>query len=373
MLGDPPTIRLQPTPSVRPLVVGASAEEPRAEVTAALADLLAGPAAVLLTASCSAALEAAAALLPIGAGDEVVVPAYGFPTAVAPFASRGATIRFADVDPATLNVDPASVHHRLGPRTAAVVVMHYGGVAVDAAPWAGAAEEVGAAVVEDAAHGVFASVGGRPLGTLGRFGALSFHRTKNLSAHDGGALVVNRPDDIDAALVAIDKGTDRVRFDAGQVRSYEWQGLGGAWRMGDAEVAYLAAELAEVTDRQRRRHRAWSAYAQQLAGWAQERGVALPVVPPGAEHPAHLFHLVLPAEHHRPAFVEHLAALGVQAARHYSALTATPFGRTLQQPGDACPVAESLAPRLVRIPLHHQLDDGAIERVVDAVTSWDPT
>jgi dTDP-4-amino-4,6-dideoxygalactose transaminase len=251
--------------------------------------------------------------------------------------------------------------------------MHYGGVSVDLAPWVADAEAVGASVIEDAAHGIFASVDGRALGTLGRFGALSFHRTKNLSAHDGGALVVNRADDVDAALVAIDKGTDRARFDAGQVRSYEWQGLGGAWRMGDAEVAYLAAELAEGVDRQARRHRAWSAYAQRLADWAQEREVALPSVPHGVEHPAHQFHLVLPAAAQRPAFVEHLAALGVQAARHYSALTATPFGATLQQPGDACPVAEALAPRLVRIPLHHQLDDEAIERVVTAVAAWDPT
>lgn len=372
MTGVLPSIPLQPVPAARPLVVGGPAEVQRAEVTAALAELLGGPAAVLLTSSCSSALEASAALLPLGAGDEVVVPAYGFPTAVAPFASRGATIRFADIDAATLNVDPASVQERLGPRTRAVVVMHYGGVAVDAAPWASAAEDLGAAVVEDAAHGIFASVDGRPLGTLGRFGALSFHRTKNLSAHDGGALVVNRPDDVEPALVAIDKGTDRVQFEAGRVRSYEWQGLGGAWRMGDAEVAYLAAELAERVDRQERRHRAWRAYAQQLTGWAQDRQVALPGVPPGVEHPAHQFHLVLPAAHDRPAFVEHLAAHGVQAARHYSALTATPFGRTLQQPGDACPVAEDLAPRLVRIPLHHQLDDGAIERVVAAATSWDP-
>jgi dTDP-4-amino-4,6-dideoxygalactose transaminase len=370
--GDLPTIRLQPTPAARSLVVGGPAEHQRAEVTGALAELLHRPAAVLLTSACSTALEAVATLVPLGLGDEVVVPAYGFPTAVAPFASRGATIRFADVDPATLNVDPTSVLERLGPRTRAVVVMHYGGVAVDDAPWAGTAAEHGASVVEDAAHGIFAAVGGQPLGTLGRFGALSFHRTKNLSAHDGGALVVNRPEDVEAALVAIDKGTDRVRFDAGQVRSYEWQGLGGAWRMGDAEVAYLAAELAEGADRQARRHRAWSAYAERLLDWAHARQVALPSVPGGVEHPAHQFHLVLPDAADRPAFVEHLGARGVQAARHYSALTATPFGRTLHQPSDRCPVAEELAPRLVRIPLHHQLDDAAIDRVVSAVTAWDP-
>jgi dTDP-4-amino-4,6-dideoxygalactose transaminase len=367
------TIPLQAPPSERLVPLGGPAEARRAAVAAAVAGLLGDPASVILTGSCSAALEAVAALLPLAAGDEVVVPAYTFPTAVAPFAARGATLRFADVDPATMNVAPASVLERLTEGTRAVVVMHYGGVAVDVSPWIEQAAILGASVVEDAAHGTFARSGGRPLGTLGRFGALSFHRTKNLSAHDGGALVVNDPADVEAALVAVDKGTDRVAFEAGRVRSYEWRGLGGAWRMGEAEVAYLAEELPSADARQRWRHEVWSAYVDGLAGWSAEIGVALPQVPEGVEHPAHLFHLVLPRAADRDSFVEHLAARGVQAARHYSALTATPYGRQLVRPGDACPVAEELAPRLVRIPLHHALDDAAVARVLDAVRSWRPS
>lgn len=366
-------MELHARPRVHRLPLGADdLPEVVERCTRAISELLDDPPAVLLTGSCSDALAAAATLVGVGPGDEVVVPAFAFPTAIAPFAAAGATIRFADVSSPAANLDPASVADRLGPRTRAVVAMHYGGIGAVGAELRSAIDEVGADLVEDAAHGLFARWDGRPLGTIGRFGALSFHRTKNLSALDGGALVVNREDDVDAAAAAVDKGTDRAAFFAGRTTSYEWQRIGGAWRMGEGAVRYLAEELAFAEDGQRRRRTIAATYRERLASWATEVGVGLPVDPPEATSPAHLFHLVLPAVGDRPGFVEHCAAAGVEVARHYGSMPTTPFGRTLRRPSDATPVADDLARRLVRLPLHPDLDDDAVDRVVEAVRGWRP-
>lgn len=367
----PADIRLHADPVVRPVLLGEPGSAERLEAaTAVVASLLGDPPAVLLTGSCSAALEASAALIDLEPGDEVVVPAFTFPTSIAPFVSRGAVVRFADISPVTANVDPSSVLAKVNDRTRAVVVMHYAGIAVELQQVLPAVAAVGASLVEDAAHGLFAQVGGEPLGTLGRFGALSFHHTKNISALEGGALVVNHPDDVERAVVAVDKGTNRAAFAAGRTGSYEWCGLGSSWRMAAGHVEYLAAELERAEPIQRRRLEVHDHYLRELASWAADQGVGLPEVGPARSGPAHLFFLVLPSPADRPHFVAHCAERGVQAARHYGSMPATPFGATLQRVEDACPVADDLALRLVRIPLHHDLDAGAVDRVVDAVTSW---
>lgn len=365
-------IELHARPVERTITVTGDDDEVRAATTAAVAALLDDPPAAVLTSSCSAALEASATLLDLVPGDEVVVPAFTFPTSVSPFVARGATIRFAEVDPRTGNLDPASAAERIGERTRAVAVTHYAGIGADLEALAPRLAEVGADVVEDAAHGLFGRSGGRALGRLGRFGCLSFHRTKNLSALDGGALVVNDPADLDRALVAVDKGTNRVRFDEGLVRFYEWAGLGSAWRMPEAAIRYLAEELAEAGSVQARRRAVAARYRGELAGWADGHGVGLPVVPEGREDPAHLFFLVLPEPEHRDRFVAHCGSLGIAAARHFGSLPQSAYGRTIRHPDDACPVSTRFAERLVRIPLHHALSDDDVDRVVDAVASWQP-
>ncbi|MCU1497017.1 MAG: TDP-4-keto-6-deoxy-D-glucose transaminase [Acidimicrobiales bacterium] len=333
-----------------------------------LSRLLDAPPAVVLTSSCSGALEAAAGCLDLQPGDEVVVPAFTFPTTVVPFVVRGASVRFAEVDPRTGNVDAADVLAKIGPRTRAVVVMHYAGV--------GAALEVivpalaggDVSLVEDAACGIFGAIDGVPLGRTGRFGALSFHHTKNVSAVDGGALIVNDPADLDAVNVGVDKGTNRVQFDRGLTAAYEWSGPGSALRLPEVSLHYLAAELERADDMQARRQAAWSRYAAELPGWADGAGVGLPWVPPGRSHPAHIFHLVLPEAAQRPGFVARCAEGGVQVVRHYGSLPASAFGRTIARADDACPAAADLSDRLVRLPMHHELDDADVDRVLEVVT-----
>ena len=227
----------------------------------------------------------------------------------------------------------------------------------------------GADVIEDAAHGLFGSLDGTPLGRFGRLGAISFHRTKNVSTLEGGAIVVNDGDLIDPVRWAIDKGTNRVEFDQRRVTSYEWVGPGSSWRMPDPAVALLSRRLATSEETQRRRHHAWDRYSVELSSWAETHGVRLPSVRDGVEHPAHLFWMVLPEGLPRERFVAHCAAQGVQTARHYGSLPASRYGSRIRHPDDECPYSAQLEDRLVRIPLHHELDDDHLDRVVAAVVT----
>lgn len=367
---DPPPISLHARVASRSVTLTGNDAEERERTTKRIAALLDDPPALLLTGSCSAALDASATLLGLAPGDEVIAPAYTFPTSVSPFVARGARIRFVDVDPATGNPTPDQIGSVVSDRTRAVVLTHYAGLAADLDAVERLLEPTGAELVEDAAHGLFGAFAGRALGRVGRFGCLSFHRTKNVSALDGGALVVNDEADVAAALVAIDKGTDRVRFDRGEVRSYEWSGLGSAWRMGEASLRYLAAELDEADRMQQRRLEVWASYRAGLGGWAADHGVGLPVETSQQRGPAHLYFLVLPGVDDRDGFVAHCAARGVQAARHFGSLPESAFGQTLVAPDEQFPGAARLHRCLVRIPLHHELDEGDVARVIDAVTSW---
>lgn len=348
--------------------VGTDADAQRTAVTSTLSELLDHPEAVALTSSCTHALEAAALLMGVGAGDEVVVPAFTYPSTANAFLLRGATIRFADVDPATGNVDPDSVAARTTRRTRAVVCVHYGGVACDLEALGAQSVERGWDLVEDAAQALFGSYEGRPLGRFGRLSCFSFHRTKNVACGEGGALVVNDPDLVSPMEVVLDKGTNRAEFDSGRVDSYEWCGPGSAWRLPAPAVPILAAELTRRSAIQARRHAVWDRYRSGLAEWADAVGARLPTVPEPAAHPAHLFWLVLPPSLPRERFVAACARRGVQAARHFGSLPESRYGRLVARPEDRCPGAAELAARLVRIPLHHRMGTEDVEHVIETVT-----
>lgn len=344
----------------------------RDSVTTSVAELLGSPPGLELTSSCTHAMEAASVVLGIGPGDEVIVPAFTFPSTANAFLLSGATIRFADVEAATGNLDPASVERLAGPATRLVVCTHYGGVACDMDALAALAAERGFHLVEDAAHGLFGSHRGIPLGRCGTIGAISFHRTKNLSSIDGGAIVVNDPELVGAVRVAIDKGTNRAEFEQGRVTSYEWSGPGSAWRMPDPMVAVLDLQLSQRDEIQRVRQHAWARYANELKEWAHAIGARLPEVPEWADHPAHLYWVVLPPGLERDVFVAHCSSHGVQTARHYGSLPESQYGSRIRHPDDKCPVAGELGERLVRLPVHQDLTDDDIDRVVDAVTRLRP-
>ena len=326
-----------------------------------------GCARALLTHSCTAALEAAALLLDIGAGDEVIVPSFTFVTTASAFAARGATPVFVDVEPETLNLDPERVAAAVGPRTRAIVPIHYGGVAADLDSLDAIAADCGATVVEDAAQGLMASLGDRPLGSAGALGAISFHETKNVTCGEGGALLVNDPRLVERAEIAWDKGTDRRRFERGEVDKYTWVEIGSSFGAGEVSAAFLFAQLERAAEITSSRLRIWARYDEAFAGLEQQGSLRRPRVPPGRMHNAHLYYLLLPAAGARPAFLQRLAERGVMAVFHYVPLHGSPAGLRFGRQGGPMSVTNDVSSRLVRLPLWAGMSSEQVERVIDAV------
>lgn len=330
-----------------------------------------GAGQVLLTPSCTSALEIAALLLDLGPGDEVVMPSFTFAPTASAFALRGAVPVFVDCRPDTLNLDESLLEAALTPRTRAIVAVHYAGVACEMDEIQRIADAHGIPVIEDNAHGLGASYRGRPLGGFGALAAQSFHATKNAHSGKGGALLVNDERLTDRATVIRDRGTDRQQFFRGQVDKYRWVDLGSSYILPELLAALLAAQLEEFDTIQGRRHAVWSRYQESLAGWAEREGFAPPTVPADRTHSAHLYHLLAPSEADRAALLAHLAERGVQATFHFLPLHSSPagvkYGRSA--PG-GCPVSERVADRLVRLPLHTHLSDAQTERVVEALLSF---
>lgn len=339
-------------------------------------DLLAplvGGGTCLLTTSCTHALEMAALLLDLEPGDEVVMPSFTFVSTANAFALRGAVPVFVDCRPDTLNLDEAQLEAAITPRTRAIVVVHYGGVACEMDAILAVAERHGVVVVEDNAHGLGGSYRGRPLGSFGVMATQSFHGTKNVHCGEGGALVVNDDPDLTArAEILREKGTNRAAYFRGQVDKYRWVDLGSSYLPSDLNAAVLAAQLESFDTIQDRRHAIWRRYHDDLGGWAAEHGVATSREHPERVHAAHLFFLLL-GRGDQVRLITHLADHGILATFHYTPLHSTDagerFGRTA--PG-GCPRTTAVSDALVRLPLYAGLADDAVSRVVEAVTSFRP-
>lgn len=318
----------------------------------------------LLTTSCTHALEMCALLLELGPGDEVICPPFTFVSTVNAIALRGAKPVFVDIRPDTLNLDETRIEAAITSRTRAIVVVHYAGVACEMETIEAIARRHGLAIVEDNAHGLFAAYRGRRLGSFGALATLSFHETKNLTAGEAGALLLNDERLIERAEIIREKGTNRSRFFRGQVDRYTWVDVGSSYLPSDILAAYLLAQLEGHEAIQARRHAIWQRYAQALAGWAEARGIGLPVVPDGCEHPAHIFYLMMPSLAARTALIEHMRAARILLVFHYQPLHLSDMGRRLGGEAGQCPVTERVADCLVRLPLFFQLTDDEQSRVI---------
>ena len=323
-----------------------------------------------LTPSCTHALELAALALEIGPDDEVIVPSFSFPSTANAFLLRGARLVFADIQPDTLNVDPASLERLIGPRTRAIVVVHYAGVACDMDPIMAMADAAGIPVIEDAAHAFLGAYKGRALGTIGAIAAFSFHRTKNFSCGEGGAFVTNDPRVAEIAEIVREKGTNRSEFMRGLVHKYEWVREGSSYVLADLLAAQLLAQFAHADEIQAKRRAIFERYQAGLADWAAAQGVRQPKVPASCDPAWHLYYLTMPSEEVRDGFLSGLRSHHIGAAFHYPALHLTPMGRHLGgKPGDA-PVTEAVANRVVRLPFYTDLTEGDQDRVIEVVRSF---
>jgi dTDP-4-amino-4,6-dideoxygalactose transaminase len=334
--------------------------------SALLADAT-GAEEVLLTTSCTSALELSAMLLDLGPGDTVVVPSFTFTSTALAFARQGARLVFCDIEPRTLGLDPAHLAEVLDDTVRAVVIVHYGGIACDVDGIRQVlVDRPDVALIEDNAHGLFGTWRGRPLGSLGRFSAQSFHETKNFVCGEGGALLLNDSRDVDRARVLYDKGTNRRAFLLGQVDKYTWMDNGSSFGLADVLAAYLLAQLEERELVQSKRRAIHEHYERSLAPHAERLGFRLAEQTSGCESAYHMFYLLLPDRETRNSVLESMRGAGIQATFHYVPLHSSNAGRKFAARPADCPVSENISGRLLRLPFYNELGREDVDRVVDS-------
>jgi dTDP-4-amino-4,6-dideoxygalactose transaminase len=322
---------------------------------------------VLLTTSGTHALELALLTLGIGPGQEVVCPSFTFVSSANAILRVGARPVFADIEERTLGLDPADVEARLTPRTAALIPVHYAGVAPDMQALLAMARARRLRLIEDAAQGIAASWRGRALGTLGDAGCLSFHETKNVSCGEGGALILSDAELASRAEVVREKGTNRSAFLRGQVDKYTWVAEGSSYVLSDVLAAILEVQLAKLEQIQARRAAIVARYREGLSDWAASRGVRLPAELPEREPNHHIFYLLYPDGRLRDAALRVLRAQGIMATFHYVPLHSSPHGRALGADRCSLPITDRVAATLLRLPLHCLLQASDVDRVIEAV------
>ena len=324
----------------------------------------------LLTTSCTHALEMAALLLNLGPGDEVIVPAFTFPSALNAFVLRGTRPVFVDVRPDTLNIDETQIDQRITEHTKAIFLVHYAGVGCEMDTIMAIARRHAVAVVEDNAHGFYGKYRGRYLGTFGKLATLSFHETKNFSCGEGGALLINDAQFNERAEILREKGTDRSKFFRGEVDKYRWVDIGSSYLPSDLLAAFLCAQLEYREQIQSMRCRIWETYAAELAAWAKTNGVRLPIVPPECEQSYHMFYAIMPSLESRQALISHLAGLGILAVFHYLPLHLSPVGLRFGGRQGDCPITEDLADCLIRFPFFSGMSSSEQTQVIEAVRGF---
>ena len=327
---------------------------------------------VLLTTSCTHALEMSAILLDLQPGDEVIVPSFTFVTTANAFVLRGAKPVFVDVRPDTLNMDESQLEGLISERTKAIVPVHYAGVGCNMDAINEIAAKYKIAVVEDNAHGLFGKYKGQYLGTFGTFATQSFHETKNFICGEGGALLINDPQYIERAEIIREKGTNRSRFFRGQIDKYTWVDIGSSFLPSDILAAFLYAQLETREEIQTKRQKIWNFYYEHLQSWANLYNIRLPIIPTNCTQSYHMFYILLPSLDDRSALIEHLKERGILSVFHYLPLHLSDMGQKFGGRPDDCPVTEDVSDRLLRLPFFNDLNESDQAYVVEAVRSFRP-
>jgi dTDP-4-amino-4,6-dideoxygalactose transaminase len=348
-----------------------SGDGPFTKKASALLEKELGVPKVLLTTSCTHALEMFALLLDIQPGDDVIIPSFTFVSTVNAFVLRGAKPIFADVRPDTLNLDESKLEAIITQRTKAIVPVHYAGVGCEMDAILEIANRHNVPVVEDNAHGLFGKYKGKFLGTFGAMAAQSFHETKNFSCGEGGALLINDPKYVERAEIIREKGTNRSRFFRGQVDKYTWVDVGSSYLPSDILAAYLYGQLEQREKIQSHRKKVWDFYNASLTDWAQAHEVQLPYIPAYVDQAYHMFYMLLPTLDLRQGFIMHLRQRGINSVFHYLPLHLSDMGLHFGGKIGDCPVTERVSDQLVRLPFHNALTESDQQKVVDAILEFD--
>jgi len=325
---------------------------------------------VLLTTSCTHALEMSALLLDLKEGDEVIVPSFTFVSSINAFVLRGARPVFADVRPDTLNLDESRLEALITPQTRAIIVVHYAGVSCEMDAIMEIADRHGIPVVEDNAHGLFGKYKGKDLGTFGVMATQSFHETKNLTSGEGGALLINDEKYFEEAEIIREKGTNRSRFFRGQVDKYTWVNVGSSYLPSEILAAHLFAQLEKREEIQAARKQIWETYYRELGDWAEENHVQMPFVPAHCEQTYHMFYMLFPSLDARTAAIAHLKERGIQAVFHYLPLHLSPMGEKYGGKAGDCPVTEQISDQLIRLPFYTNMKEDEQKTVIAALKEF---
>lgn len=325
---------------------------------------------VLLTTSCTHALEMAAVLTQVKPGDEVILPSYTFVSTADAFVQRGATLVFVDIRPETMNLDERLIEDAITEKTKVIVPVHYAGVgcAMDEIMEIAARHHL--MVVEDAAQGVYAYYKGRALGTIGDFGCYSFHETKNYSMGEGGALVFQNNDYLERAEIVREKGTDRSKFFRGQVDKYRWMDYGSSYLPSDLNAAYLWAQLEMAEKIREDRLESWNYYHEELCSLADAGYIEQPFIPDYAEHNAHMYYIKTKDLETRGRLIDFLAKREIHTVFHYVPLHSAPAGQKFGRFHGEDKYTTKESERLLRLPMYYQLKEEDQEQVVKAVKEF---
>jgi dTDP-4-amino-4,6-dideoxygalactose transaminase len=321
----------------------------------------------LLTTSCTDALEMAAMLCDIQPGDEVIAPSYTFVSTVNAFVLRGARIVFADSEKTTPNIDASQIESLITPKTKAIVTVHYAGFACNMDPILKIARKYGVFVIEDAAQAIESFYKGRPLGSLGHFGAFSFHETKNVISGEGGMLVINNKRFIERGEIIREKGTNRPAFFRGEVDKYSWVDIGSSFLPSDIIAAFLYAQLEKLEEIQARRKVIWDLYYDGLKPLDEKGYIKLPIIPEYATNNSHMLYILCESLKERSKLIQYLKNKGILAIFHYLPLHKSPFYKE-QHDGRNLPNADRYSNCLVRLPLYYELSKEDVNGIIRNVS-----
>ena len=325
---------------------------------------------VLLTTSCTHALEMAAVLTQVKPGDEVILPSYTFVSTADAFVQRGATLVFVDIRPDTMNLDERLIEDAITDKTKVIVPVHYAGVgcAMDEIMEIAARHHL--MVVEDAAQGIYAYYKGRALGTIGDFGCYSFHETKNYSMGEGGALVFQNNDFLERAEIIREKGTDRSKFFRGQVDKYRWMDYGSSYLPSDLNAAYLWAQLEMADTIRKDRLDSWNYYNEELRPLAEAGYIEQPFIPDYADHNAHMYYIKTKDLETRGRLIDFMRKHDILTVFHYVPLHSAPAGKKFGRFHGEDKYTTKESERLVRLPMYYHLKEEDREQVVKAIKEF---
>lgn len=325
---------------------------------------------VFLTSSCTQSLEFATVLLELKPSDEVILPSFNFTSAAIALANFGVVPVFIDIYNETKNINVEQIESAITPRTRAISVVNYAGVACDFDAIKEIATKYGLSIIEDNAHGLGATIGEIPLGSFGDISTQSFHETKNIHCGEGGSIGISRADLMVRAHLLKDKGTNRQLFLDGQIDKYSWVDLGGSYLQAEILSAILSGHLSDFENLQRSRLTSWKEYHDALEEWAQVNNFSLAFIPAENSNVAHMFYLVAPNQENRDGLIRHLKENGVDARFHYQALHKSKAGLKFGRTGVLCEVSEKISATLLRLPLWNGITEEQTARVIESVQSY---